>query len=416
MGFASEYLRSGALFPKLFSEEPGQDTGLIVVIPAWNEPEIYRCLSSLAACRQPDTGVEVIIIVNAPPSATGDKSEVNKETVESINSWKRENQNPLFRLFVFDAGQPDIKGWGVGTARKTGMDEAVRRFNHIDNRDGVIVSLDADCVVEPGYFVALWNDFGLNRGAGGCSLYFEHRIDEMADNENLVSAISQYELHLRYFVAALRFVGFPYPFHTIGSAMAVKAGRYVKAGGMNRRQGGEDFYFIHKLVAGDDYFSLNSTTVYPSARLSLRVPFGTGPVISQLLNSGQTTYYTYNPDSLIPLREFFEQMTASADSGNLSGFEPGIEISAIIAADEWREKHAEIKKNTASPQMFTKRFFTWFNAFKIVKYLNAVHLNQYGKVPVNEAAARLLMMSGCSVLPESTAELLDIYRKIDRET
>lgn len=415
MGFASEYLRSGALFPKLFSEEPGHDTGLIVVIPAWNEPEIYRCLSSLAACRQPDTGVEVIIIMNAPPSATGDKSEINKETIDSINSWKRENQNPLFRLFVFDAGQPLIKGWGVGTARKTGMDEAVRRFNQIENRDGVIVSLDADCEVDPGYLVALWNDFGQNREAGGCSLYFEHRLDEMADSENLVSAISQYELHLRYFVAALRFVGFPYPFHTIGSAMAVKAGRYVKVGGMNRRQGGEDFYFIHKLVAGDDYFNLNSTTVYPSARLSLRVPFGTGPVISRLVNAGEGTYYTYNPESLIPLRKFFKHIAASAELGDLSGFDPGIEISTIIGADELREKHAEIKKNTASPEMFTKRFFTWFNAFKIVKYLNAVHVNLYKKIPVNEAASKILVMSGCSVLPESTAELLALYRKIDRE-
>ena len=50
--------------------------------------------------------------------------------------------------------------------------------------------------------------------------------------------------------------------------MAVKALPYVKAGGMNRRQAGEDFYFIQKLVPSGGYFSLNSTTVYPSPRAS----------------------------------------------------------------------------------------------------------------------------------------------------
>lgn len=416
MGFASEYLESGALFPKLISEEPGQNTGLIVVIPAWNEPEIYRCLTSLAACRQPDTGVEVIVIVNAPPSASGDTGEINKATLESINGWKRDNQNPLFRLFVFDAGKPEIKGWGVGTARKAGMDEAVRRFDHINKPDGVVVSLDADCEVDSGYLVALWNGFGQNSGAGGCSVCFEHRLNEISDNEELVSAISQYELHLRYFVTALRFVGFPYPFHTIGSAMAVKAQRYVKAGGMNRRQGGEDFYFIQKLVAGDDFVNLSSTTVFPSARLSLRVPFGTGPVISRLLNGEDGIYYTYNPESLIALKKFFDLNISSAHLGDRPEFDQGIEISALVSTDEWREKYAEIRRNTASPKMFTKRFFSWFNAFKIVKYLNAVHPLHFEKIPVKEAATKLLMMSGLSDLPDSTADLLRLYRKRDRET
>ncbi len=34
----------------------------------------------------------------------------------------------------------------------------------------------------------------------------------------------------------------------VGSALAVKALQYVKAGGMNRKQAGEDFYFVQKLV------------------------------------------------------------------------------------------------------------------------------------------------------------------------
>ena len=49
---------------------------------------------------------------------------------------------PAFYIYV---QAPSISGWGVGLARKTGMDEAVRRFNAINNPEGIILNLDADC-------------------------------------------------------------------------------------------------------------------------------------------------------------------------------------------------------------------------------------------------------------------------------
>ena len=70
----------------------------------------------------------------------------------------------------------------------------------------------------------------------------------------------------------LHFTGFPYVHHTVGSAIAVKAMTYVKAGGMNRRMAGEDFYFIQKLLPAGGFFNLNQTTVYPSPRSSQGFP------------------------------------------------------------------------------------------------------------------------------------------------
>jgi len=49
----------------------------------------------------------------------------------------------------------------------------------------------------------------------------------------------------------------------------------------------------------------------------------------------------------------------------------------------------------------------------IVKYLNSSHLHFYKKIPVNEAAKRMLQMSGYSEVPETTEAILEIYRKID---
>ncbi len=40
MGFATKWLAEKALFPQLFEETPDNHTGIIAVIPAYNEPGI----------------------------------------------------------------------------------------------------------------------------------------------------------------------------------------------------------------------------------------------------------------------------------------------------------------------------------------------------------------------------------------
>ena len=92
----------------------------------------------------------------------------------------------------------------------------------------------------------------------------------------------------------------------MGSAIGVKALPYIKAGGMNRRQAGEDFYFIQKLVPAGGYFSLNSTVVYPSPRPSFRVPFGTGASITKLTESDEPLLLTYNILAFKELKIFFQ--------------------------------------------------------------------------------------------------------------
>src|SRR4029434_9989987 len=106
----------------------------------------------------------------------------------------------------------------------------------------------------------------------------------------IYKAIAAYELHLRYYLQALRTAGFPHGYHTIGSSMAVRARTYMEQGGMNRRQAGEDFYFLHKLIPLGGFTELNSTTVYPLPRPSNRVPFGTGRAVSEwLIQTGNKT-------------------------------------------------------------------------------------------------------------------------------
>jgi len=61
MGFALTYLKERALFPELIKEEPDEKTGIIVVVPAYNEPGITRLLDSIVSCTEPECKIEVII-------------------------------------------------------------------------------------------------------------------------------------------------------------------------------------------------------------------------------------------------------------------------------------------------------------------------------------------------------------------
>jgi len=420
MGFASTYLEERALFPPLINEAPDKQTGIIVVVPAYNEPGICGLLDSLALCSEPECKVEVIIVVNAPANATQNELENNTKTINNIESWKIEHQNCFFRLFAFKAEEASLKDWGVGLARKTGMDEAVRRFDRIVNADGVILNLDADCKVERNYFVSVYNELFKKKDRIACSIYFEHPLSGSDFSKNIYNYITLYELHLRYYFQGLAFSGFPYVFHTVGSAVAVKALAYVKAGGMNRRMAGEDFYFIQKLVPSGGYFNLNSTIVYPSPRASTRVPFGTGASIEKLSEGNSSTLLTYNMLAFKELLSFFNltetiyYCNAQELNELYQFFPPGLKY--FLDEKEWLGKMVEIKDNTSGLLPFKKRFFVWFNMFKIVKYLNYTHPGIFEKQPVDVSAIALMEEKRITFHSKEPADLLYYYRAMEKSS
>ena len=414
MGFASTYLEERALFPEIIKEAPDKQTGIIVVVPAYNEPGISKLLTSLSLCSEPDCKVEVIIIVNAPADADEESLENNKIAIENIENWKKENSSCFFRLNAVMTLHPKVSGWGVGLARKTGMDEAVRRFDRINIPDGIILSLDADCIVDKNYFVSVCNELLKKKDRAACSIYFEHPLSGSDFTEEIYKYITLYELHLRYYFQGLAFSGFPYVFHTVGSAVAVKALSYIKAGGMNRRQAGEDFYFIQKLVPAGGYFNLNSTTVYPSPRPSTRVPFGTGASIGKLSEGNLSTLLTYNMLAFKELRSFFCMSEIFFHCHTQELYEcyklfPR-SLKFFLDEKEWTEKMVEIKKNTSGLPSFKKRFFGWFNMFKVVKYLNSIHVEIFEKKPVDISAKELLENIGIDFKSKETVDLLLYFR------
>ncbi|MBN2666386.1 MAG: glycosyltransferase family 2 protein [Bacteroidales bacterium] len=416
MGFASAWLEQNSLFSRIITEAPAQNTGIIVVVPAFDEPGITNLLDSFAGCSLPPCRVEILIVVNAPDNA-GEESLINtRNTAAAADSWKKLNQNLFFNVYVIDGLGLKSSGWSVGLARKTGMDEALRRFDLLNNPDGIILNIDADCTVKNDYFEAVYSEMAGRSDRMACSVYFEHPVSGDDFTEEIYRSVKLYELHMRYFVQGLSYAGFPWVHHTVGSAIAIKAIAYVKAGGMNKRSAGEDFYFIQKLLPAGGFFNLTSTTVYPSPRVSTRVPFGTGPVISRLAESPDAGLLSYNPEAFRELRLFFSMIDGffceetNTGINKYSDLPPG--IRQFISSEDWDTRVTEIRNNTSGMDSFRKRFFSWFNMFRIVKYLNSVHGTHFKKVPVEEAASELLKMMGKDN-PAGLTGLLNCFRQLD---
>ena len=270
MGFDDAYLLKAGLRKALIEPEPHHGLKISITIPVYNESGLERCLDSLFQCscsslveyNDPDDSLsdgnssgfhaEVLILINAPSDALPVVLKQNRYTLEATRSWIEAHPHPCIDFHVWLDHSFSRKEAGVGTARKILMDEASRRFSILERPEGIIASMDADAVVQANYLEALVSHFHNNSGSGagsdGCSVRFEHPISGDQFSPEVYEAITQYELHLRYYLQSVRYTGYPYAYHTVGSSFAVRSDIYCMEGGMNRRQGGEDFYFIQKVA------------------------------------------------------------------------------------------------------------------------------------------------------------------------
>src|SRR3972149_3134037 len=269
MAFAGLYLAKQA-FTQIIEEKPPGQLRFIVVIPCYNEPFLLKTLDSLNSCIPPKSLLEVILVFNSAINTPGNIKQVNQDTIGSVKNWI-ENTPSFFKTHIINFTDLPEKYAGVGLARKIGMDEAVRRFNYLNNKDGVIISFDADATCDTNYFIEIEHFYDKYPNANGCTVYFEHPISGDEFSKEVYNGIIQYEMYLRYFIQGLKYSGYPFAFHTVGSCFTVKAQAYVKQGGMNRKKAGEDFYFLQKVFPLGQFYRLNTTRVIPSPRPSNRV-------------------------------------------------------------------------------------------------------------------------------------------------
>jgi glycosyltransferase involved in cell wall biosynthesis len=391
------------------AEPPAPGLSLVVVIPCFNEPDLIASLESLRCSEPPNAAHEVIVVVNSATDADASILKQNEATLRGAAAWIDAQPGPKLTAHLIDACNLSPRHAGVGLARKIGMDEALRRFDDAGTIDsGVILCFDADCTCAPNYLRTVSEHFAAYLYSPACSIYFEHPLEGDLQPE-IYEAVAAYELHLRYYVQALRYAGFPHAYHTIGSSMAVRARAYMEQGGMNRRQAGEDFYFLHKLIPLGGFTELNSTAVYPSPRPSNRVPFGTGRAVSEWLQKPGTK--TYPLQAFDDLRVFLQSVPSLKNS---TGGDMPESVRTFFAEQGFENALEEIRRHTATPAAFTKRFFRWFDGFRAMKFIHHARDHFYAEKEVATAAERLLTKIGRAEGTSSVIQLLEVYRKLDR--
>lgn len=407
------YFSRFEVFPQQSDALVSKNLGIIVAIPCYYEPDILQTIESISKCTLPKCSVEVIVVVNHSESSSNEVKAYNRETFAVLQQYALAHTTDRFSLVPITAFDIPQKQAGVGYARKIAMDEAVRRFSRVGNADGIIVSCDADTIVEKNYLTAIEQFYVQHPQCGVANVYFEHPLQGNL-HEDQYQAIAQYELYLRYYVEQLRRIEFPYAYHTVGSCFSVRAKTYCRQGGMNKRQAGEDFYFLQKLFPSEDFGEITTTTVSPSSRYSSRVPFGTGTAVADLQRRG-LQLQTYPFKSFDVLQHFFKQscFLRTAPEAMLQTVYETFHscMKSFLPFTTYVDKIVEIQKNTNSDVQFRKRFFRWFNGFQVYKFLNHSVLNGFQKENIALLASQLIQSNTLDVVA-----LLQMYRKKQKKS
>lgn len=376
------------------------DCDSYVVIPAYKEFEINKTLESLKNAFAADFNIGILIVLNHRLTDSLEVKSISKKCNAHIKVFKELHPNILIQeLFIeFE----DEKKSGVGIARKLGMDLAAHQLVQKAKYENLIFCLDADSTVSLNYFKSVLEAFNKQANKSAASIFFEHPLKGTDYSHEVYEAIALYELHLRYFIQAQRSIGIPHAYHTIGSAMVVRAHAYIKEGGMNKRKAGEDFYFLHKFISKNVLFEIHDACVYPSPRRSDRVPFGTGKAVGNILF--EQKLMSYNLQSFMDLQFLFE---------NLNSLYKGEKLKLSEALMHWIHdtdfylKINEIKNNTSNFESFRKRFWQYFNGFMLMKCLHFLRDHYYPNEDIILLSSNFLQTK-----KRHSIELLKKYRDL----
>ncbi|MEJ5351518.1 MAG: hypothetical protein WHS65_08005 [Melioribacteraceae bacterium] len=405
--FVLSYLKKYSSYKWSIEAEEFNNINNIVVIPIIQEYENISNLLKSIAENETNYFDETLLlfVINNPPNCSKEIKEDNRKTIEYLKDLIKKKSRYDFAKKIYEKGikigiidasssgkeLPD-KEAGVGLARKIGMDLALKVFDYNNNRKKILICLDADCIVEKNYLQEIIYNFNKKNYNAAC-VYYEHILPEKEDEK---LAIICYELFLRYYVTGLKYAGSHYAYQTIGSTIVCDAESYCKAGGMNKRKAGEDFYFLEKLAKITTIHQINTTTVYPSSRVSLRVPFGTGKRISKFLQNPVNEYYLYHPKSFDILKnwlEIFHSGIITDENYYLNEAEKiHIRLKEFLEINSFKSAMKNIFENSKSNEQIQKQKLYWFDAFKTLKLIHYLRDTDFSMINMFDAIDELIKM------------------------
>lgn len=366
----------------------------VVVMPACDE-DAAALVGLVRASR--GRRVLAVVVVNA---RTDHDASVHARNAALLAAGTEGAREPAPGVW-FRAGEPDLVlvdraspgrrfgvRDGVGLARKIGSDLALALADRIASP--WIHFTDADAVLPASHF-----EVAAPRGTSALVRNFEHVA---SGDVQVDDAHRRYELALRYYVEGLRWAGSPYAFHTIGSIMGVDRDAYAGVRGVPRRQAGEDFYLLNKLAKLGPVVRVPGEPVQIRSRTSARVPFGTGPAVSRLMQDPQGPRI-YAPESFRALRAWLAVLGRAEagewDERDLDELAPGLRerledaLERVGAREPLQRLHARHHGSTRARQLRT-----WFDGFRTLKLIHALRDAGLADRPWREAFAGAPFLAG----------------------
>ncbi len=331
---------------------------VFVCIPLMDELENVPALMEYLR-RQTFRDFVTVICVNQPDSWWNDpeKRDICRRNHETLKVLETVND---LSFHVIDRSSPG-KGWnakhfGVGWARKTAMDKAAA----MAVADDLIVTMDGDTEFSPVYLASLADAFLHFPEVKVLSVPYYHRL---TGHTNADRAILRYEIYMRTYAINMLRIQNPYAFTALGSAIACTADAYLWIGGITPHKSGEDFYFVQKLRKSFPVLIDHHEKVYPAARFSDRVFFGTGPAMIKGNSGDWSGYPIYDSRIFDEIKESFDAFRLIYDH------ETEIPMSEFL-----KEKFGEgfgqpLRENVTSREKFVKACQHKIDGLRILQYL-----------------------------------------------
>ena len=332
---------------------------IYIAIPLMDEleglPELIRNLSN-----QDIDGFEVCFCVNQP-DAWWDDPEKQDACERNLESLKFIYDHVDFPFTLIDRASRGL-GWqgkqhGVGWARKVVMDAVASKASGND----IMITLDGDTAFDPSYFSSVKENFDSHPDAVGLSVPYYHRLTGREAEDR---AILRYEIYMRSYAINLWRIENPYHFTALGSAMALPVHAYHRIGGMSPKKSGEDFYFLQKLVKFGRLLTWNKKKVFPAARFSDRVFFGTGPAMIRGAAGDWESYPVYHHSLFDDIRETYD-----AFSGLFQGDIPTPLDDFIMNNMNEKDIWAPLRANSKSRDRFIRACRDKIDGLRILQYL-----------------------------------------------
>ena len=346
-----------------------------VLIPCFGEKD--ELLRQLQAWKNVSESFLLILIINEAFDSEEWAKDSNRSLLEELRRHQVGSGQKDFyadylglNLKILDRTQDHSLSEGVGEARKIGADYLLKLHLRGDLLSEFIFSTDADTLPQPCYFESA--QFFTSRLAA-VHFDFEHFYQQEIVDKSF-SALTDYELSLRYYAWGLRSAGSPYCYPSIGSCLIINLNAYVKARGFPQKKAGEDFYLLNKLRKLGPIRFLPGFHLKIEARNKVRTPFGTTAALQK--NVGE--FFFYSPEVFKLLKDFLtraeEALIYEQDFKTIKDLWPTEEGQPDLEA-YWDD----LRQSSSEPNARLLQFHTWFDGFKTLRFIQALTRQRFPK-------------------------------------